>query len=78
MIQNQALNSNGQNPGTGFFRKPGVHLLAGLFFFVFTFFFAFQSSPALGARKNSGPRTVVLDFKDVDLPVFIRFVSDVT
>lgn len=78
MIQNQVLNRNKQNPETGLFRKPGVHLLAGLSIFVFTFLFAFQTSPALGARKNSGPRTVILDFKGVDLPVFIRFVSDVT
>lgn len=78
MIQNWMLKNNRQNPNPMFFRRPGVHLLAGLSIFVFTFFLTFQSSPALSAQKNSKPRTVVLDFKEIDLPVFIRFVSDIT
>jgi len=41
-------------------------------------FILFLASPAVSQEKQVAQNTVTIDFKEVELPVFIKFVSDVT
>jgi len=78
MIRNRVSISTNQNQGPRFFKEPVVRLTSNFFVIFFTFYLIFLSSSVLCFQKNSKPDSVILEFKDVDLSVFIRFVSDIT
>ena len=60
------------------FTYSRFHLTSFLLPVVCILFILLLTSPAVSQEKQGTQNTVTIDFKEVELPVFIKFVSDVT